>query len=321
MSSWTVQRSRELYGLSDWGAEFFGVNDAGHVVVQPQGAGGPAVDLLSLVGDLQRRGLRTPLLIRFSDVLASRIEAIAGAFGHAIDEYEYGGRWRGVYPIKVNQQRHVVEEIVEHGAPWGVGLEAGSKPELLVALALLDTPGATIVCNGYKDRAYLETALLAQRLGRRPLIVIDRFRELELLIKTSQELGIRAHIGVRAKLWARGAGKWIESTGSRSKFGLSPAEIVAAVERLRGEGMLDCLELLHCHIGSQITAIRAHKEAVREISRIYVGLRELGAGITTIDVGGGLGVDYDGSQSDQQSSMNYSIQEYANDIVATLQDA
>ena len=321
MASWTVQESRELYGLSYWGDEYFGVNDAGHVVVKPRGGDGPGIDLLSLVGDLQRRGLRTPLLIRFSDILASRIASIGGAFQYAIDEYEYKGRWRGVYPIKVNQQRHVVEEIVEHGAAFGVGLEAGSKPELLVALAVLETPGATIVCNGYKDRAYLETALLAQRLGRRPIIVIDRFRELELLIKTSKELGIRPHIGVRAKMWTRGAGKWIESTGSRSKFGLSPAELVAAVERLRGEDMLDCLELLHCHIGSQITAIRAHKEAVREISRIYVGLREIGAGLTTIDVGGGLGVDYDGSQSDDLSSMNYSIQEYANDVVATIQDA
>jgi len=321
MARWSVQESRELYGLSYWGDEYFDVNDAGHVVVKPRGGDGPSIDLLSLVGDLQRRGLRTPLLIRFSDILASRIASLGGAFQYAIDQYEYRGRWRGVYPIKVNQQRHVVEEIVDHGAALGVGLEAGSKPELLVALAVLDTPGATIVCNGYKDRAYLETALLAQRLGRRPIIVIDRFRELELLIKTSKELGIRPHIGVRSKMWTRGAGKWIESTGSRSKFGLSPAELVAAVERLRSEDMLECLELLHCHIGSQITAIRAHKEAVREISRVYVGLRELGAGLNTIDVGGGLGVDYDGSQSDELSSMNYSIQEYANDVVATIQDA
>jgi arginine decarboxylase len=243
-------------------------------------------------------------------------------FQSAIEEYDYHGRYRGVYPIKVNQQRHVVEEIVQYGAPLGVGLEAGSKPELLVALALLDTPDALIVCNGFKDRAYVETALLAQRLGRYPVIVIDRYSELEGVIKTSTELGIRPHIGLRARLSAQGAGRWLESTGRRSKFGLSPSEIVQAVERLVAEDMLDCLELLHFHIGSQITAIRAHKEALREISRIYVGLRELGAEkLHLLDVGGGLGVDYDGSRTDFHSSKNYSAQEYANDVVDAIQSA
>ena len=317
---WSIEQSVELYGLDSWGAGAFAVNDDGHVVVRPSDDG-REVDLLSLVNDLRRRGLRTPTLLRFSDILASRIAALAGSFSTAISEYEYNGRWRGVYPIKVNQQCHVVEEIVEHGAPFGVGLEAGSKPELLVALAVLDTPDAVIVCNGYKDRAYLETALLAQRLGRHPIIVVDRFRELELLIKTAHELGIRPHIGVRTKLWARGAGRWTESTGSRSKFGLSPGELVAAVDRLRSEDMLDCLELIHCHIGSQITSIQAHKEALREVSQIYIGLRQLGANITSIDVGGGLGVDYDGSKTDQPSSANYSMQEYANDVVAAVQGA
>jgi arginine decarboxylase len=321
LSDWNIEKSVELYGIDRWGSGEFGVNAAGHIAARPQGPGGPEIDLLSLVDDLQRRGLRTPTLLRFSDILASRIGALAHAFENAMSEYEYAGRWRGVYPIKVNQQCHVVEEVVEHGARWGVGLEAGSKPELLVALAVLDTPEATIVCNGYKDRAYIETALLAQRLGRRPIIVIDRYRELDLLIKTAHELGIRPHIGVRAKLWARGAGKWVESTGSRSKFGLSPGELVAAVERLRSEDLLDCLELIHCHIGSQITQIQAHKEALREVSRIYIGLRELGAEISTIDVGGGLGVDYDGSKTDFPSSANYSMQEYANDVVAAIQDA
>ena len=320
MAEWNIEQSIELYGLHGWGADSFGVNSDGNVTVRT-GPGEAGIDLRSLVDDLQRRGLRTPILLRFSDILASRIGALASAFGGAISEYEYAGQWRGVYPIKVNQQRHVVEEIVEHGAAHGIGLEAGSKPELVVALAVLDTPGATIVCNGYKDRAYLETALLAQQLGLRPVIVVDRFRELEALIKASHELGIRPHIGVRSRLWARGAGKWRESTGSRSKFGLSPSELVAAVARLRAEGMLDCLELLHCHIGSQITSIQAHKEALREVSRVYVGLRELGAGLDTIDVGGGLGVDYDGSKSDSHSSANYSVQEYANDVVAALQDA
>ena len=212
--------------------------------------------------DLEQRGLRAPLLIRFSDILAARVRGISHAFGNAIREYGYRGAFRGVYPIKVNQQRHVVEEIVAVRPRARVGLEAGSKPELLIALALLDTPGALIVCNGYKDRAYIETALLAQRLGRTPIIVVDRFHEIDLVIKASRELGIRPHIGVRARLSARGAGKWVDSTGDRSKFGLSALEIVEAVERLRDEDMLDCLELLHFHIGSQITAIRAHKDAL-----------------------------------------------------------
>jgi arginine decarboxylase len=321
MRAWTIQDSLELYGIPAWGAGHFAVNDAGHVLVRPRGAPGPGIDLLELVRDLERRGVRTPLLIRFSDILASQIHGLADAFRKAIDEYEYGGAYRGVYPIKVNQQRHVVEEVVQYGADLRVGLEAGSKPELLVALALLDTPDALIVCNGYKDRAYIETALLAQRLGRTPIIVIDRFREIDLLIKTSAELGIRPHIGVRARLAARGAGKWVESTGDRSKFGLSALEIVEAVERLRAEDMLDCLELLHFHIGSQITAIRAHKDALAEASRIFVGLHELGASPSLLDVGGGLGVDYDGSRTNFHSSRNYSIQEYANDVVSFVQEA
>jgi arginine decarboxylase len=249
------------------------------------------------------------------------VKGICGAFHQAIQEYNYGGGFRGVYPIKVNQQRQVVEEIVEYGAALGVGLEAGSKPELLIALALLDTPGALIICNGYKDRAYVETALLAQRLGRTPIIVVDRFHEVDLIIKTSLDLGIRPHIGVRARLSTKGAGKWIESTGDRSKFGLTAVEIVEAVERLREGGMLDCLELLHFHIGSQITAIRAHQDALREAGRVFVGLHEMGARPRILDVGGGLGVDYDGSQTNFHSSMNYSVQEYANDVVSSIQGA
>jgi arginine decarboxylase len=321
MRGWTVRDSAELYNVANWGAGFFTVNEKGRVEVRPNGNGGPGIDLLDLVGDLERRGLRAPLLVRFSDILKSRVAGMCGAFGKAIDEYGYKGRYRGVYPIKVNQQRHVVEEIIEYGAPFGVGLEAGSKPELLISLALLDTPNALIVCNGYKDRAYIETALLAQRIGRYPIIVIDRFHEIDLVVKTSRELGIRPHLGMRARLSTKGAGKWVESTGDRSKFGLSALEIVEAVERLRAEDMLDCLELLHFHIGSQITAIRAHKDALREASRIYVGLHQMGAKPRIMDVGGGLGVDYDGSQTNFHSSMNYSVQEYANDVVSFIQEA
>jgi arginine decarboxylase len=321
MRGWTIRDSLELYNLPYWGAGFFSINDEGRVEVRPKGPDGPPADLLSLVEDLEQRGLNPPLLIRFSDILASRVQGICRAFERSIAEYDYRGSYRAVYPIKVNQQRHVVEEIIAYGAPYGIGLEAGSKPELLVALALLDTPGALIVCNGYKDRAYVETALLAQRLGRTPIIVIDRFPELELVLRTSHELGIRPHLGVRARLTTKGAGKWVDSTGDRSKFGLSAMEIVEAVERLRTADMLDCLELLHFHIGSQITAIRAHKDALREASRIFVGLHGMGARPHLLDVGGGLGVDYDGSQTNFHSSMNYSLQEYANDVVAFTQEA
>lgn len=321
MQGWTIRDSLELYSVPAWGRGFFTIGEKGTVEVLPRGPRGPAVDLRELVDDLGRRGLRTPLLIRFSDILASRVKGIAKAFERTAAEYEYRGRFRGVYPIKVNQQRPVVEEIISHGAEAGFGLEAGSKPELLIALALLDTPGALIICNGYKDRAYVETALLAQRLGRTPIIVIDRIHELDLVIKTAAELGIRPHIGVRARLTTKGAGKWIASTGDKSKFGLSAGEIVDAVERLRSEDMLDCLELLHFHIGSQITAIRAHKDALREASHIFVGLHKMGATPHMVDVGGGLGVDYDGSQTNFHSSKNYSAQEYAHDVVAAVQSA
>jgi len=321
MRGWTVRDSLDLYNVAAWGAGFFTINDKGHVEVRPRGEQGASIDLLELVMDLYQRGLRAPLLIRFSDILASRVQGLSGAFHRAIAEYGYKGNFRGVYPIKVNQQRHVVEEIVEYGAAERVGLEAGSKPELLIALAVLDTPGALIICNGYKDRAYIETALLAQRLGRTPIIVVDRFREIDLIIRTSRELGIRPHIGVRARLTTKGAGKWIESTGDRSKFGLTAVEIVEAVDRLQAEGMLDCLDLLHFHIGSQITAIRAHKDALTEASRIFAGLYQMGAAPRQVDVGGGLGIDYDGSQTNFHSSMNYSVQEYANDVVAAIQEA
>jgi arginine decarboxylase len=320
MHGWNIRDALELYNVERWGGGYFGINERGRVEVRPNRKGGAGADLLELVLDLRRRGLRTPLLVRFSDILANRIAFLCGSFERAMREYDYGGRLRSVFPIKVNQQRHVVEEIVELGRASGVGLEAGSKPELLVALALLDTPEALIVCNGYKDRAYVETALLAQRLGRTPVIVIDRFREIDLVVKTARELGIKPHLGVRARLTTKGAGKWVESTGDRSKFGLSSVEIVNAVERLRAEDMLDCLELLHFHIGSQITSIRAHKDALREAARVFVGLHDLGARPRLLDVGGGLGVDYDGSQTNFHSSMNYTVQEYANDVVAAVQE-
>jgi arginine decarboxylase len=321
MRTWTVKDSVDLYQVSNWGAGFFGVNERGHVQVTPHGPEGPAIDLYELLPRLRERGTRMPLLIRFSDILASRVKGLVRSFARAMQEYGYEGRYRGVYPIKVNQQRHVVEELVRFGAPHRMGLECGSKPELLVALAVLDTPGALLVCNGYKDRAYIETALLAQRIGRTPVLVIDRFPELELAMRCAREMGLRPHLGIRARLTTKGTGKWAESTGERSKFGLSAAEIVEAVDWLRAEKMLDCLELVHFHIGSQISAIRAHKDALREACRIFVGLHAMGARPTLFDVGGGLGVDYDGSQTNFHSSMNYSMQEYANDVVSSIQEA
>ncbi len=322
MSEWTPGQSADLYQVNGWGSGYFSVSEDGHLQVHPRLDQGAAIDLPKLVGELGRRGLRHPMLIRFSDILRTRIESLANCFSTAIEEQEYSGRWRGVYPIKVNQQAHVVEEIIQFGAPYGVGLEAGSKPELLIALALLDTPNALLICNGYKDRAYIETALLAQRLGRTPIIVIDRFSEIELIIKGAAALGIRPHIGLRARLSTVGAGRWIESSGNHSKFGLSADELVRAVDRLRDENMLDCVELLHFHIGSQITRIRAHKDALREAMRIYVSLHQMGASaLHILDVGGGLGVDYLGAGTDEASSMNYSEQEYANDVIFAANEA
>ncbi len=321
MADWTIRDSLELYHVLDWGSPFFAINGAGHVEVRPRAGDETSLDLLELVENLGRRGVHTPLLIRFNDILDSRVRGLNDCFREAIEELEFRGNYRGVYPIKVNQQRHVVEELIQFGAPEKLGLEAGSKPELLIALALLDTPGALIICNGYKDRAYVETALLAQRLGRTPIIVVDRFHEIDLVLKTSSELGIRPRLGIRVRLGTKGAGKWVESTGDRSKFGLSAMEIVAAVDRLAAEDMLDCVELMHFHIGSQITAARAHKDALGEASRIFVGLHEMGAKPSLIDVGGGLGVDYDGSRTNFHSSKNYSMEEYANDVVSFIQEA
>ncbi|HSB61404.1 MAG TPA: biosynthetic arginine decarboxylase [Vicinamibacteria bacterium] len=318
LRAWTVKDSVELYNVTGWGRDFFSINDAGNVEVTPAGPGSQRIDLKELVDDLRSRGLNLPLLIRFSDILRRRVEQLSGAFQQAIAENDYKGSYRGVYPIKVNQQRHVVEELMEYGRPFNLGIEAGSKPELLVALALQENPEALILCNGYKDRAFIETALLAQKLGRRVIITMDRLGELDTILAASAELSLRPVIGVRARLSTKGAGKWVESTGDRSKFGLTTAETVAAVERLRALGMLDCLQLLHFHIGSQITNIRAVKDALREASRIFVELHGLGANMRYMDCGGGLGVDYDGSQTNFHSSVNYTLQEYAADIVSQV---
>lgn len=321
LRAWTIHNSLELYNVNGWGRDFFSINHLGNVEVTPAGPGSTRIDLKELVDDLRNRGLNLPLLIRFSDILKTRIEQLSGAFQQAIVDNDYKGAYRGVYPIKVNQQRHVVEELMEYGRPFNLGIEAGSKPELLVALALQENPEALILCNGYKDKAFIETALLARKLNRQVVITMDRMGELDTILTAARELDIRPTIGIRARLTTRGAGKWVESTGDRSKFGLTTAEIVATVERLRAEGMLDCLQLLHFHIGSQITNIRAVKDALREASRIYVELHALGANMRYLDCGGGLGVDYDGSQTNFHSSVNYTLEEYAADIVSQVAQA
>lgn len=316
---WSSSDSSELYGVSTWGSPYFLVNEQGNVSVCPQGERGPRVDLLSLTEDLRERGIRPPILIRFPDIVKARVDLLHGCFKKTIFEYGYSGRYRGVYPIKVNQQRHLVEELLAAGQDHALGLECGSKPELLVALAMVKNPQSLIICNGFKDLEYVETALLSQKLGKQTLIVIDRFDELSLIINLSKKLGVQPNLGFRAKLAAKGAGKWIESSGNRSKFGLTPSEMVEGYELLQKMGMEKCLCMLHFHIGSQITEIQSIKESLKEAARFYTELYNMGANMRILDVGGGLGVDYDGT-GDSDSSMNYSEQEYANDVVSIIQD-
>ena len=321
LRAWTVLDAADLYQLSAWGGGSFAIDDHGDLTCQPLGVQGPRFSLPDLVEDLGNRGIELPILLRISNILQQRVTELACTFQKAIEDCDYQGCYRPVFPIKVNQQRDVVEELVEFGADYSLGLEAGSKPELLIVLAHMTNPDGLVICNGYKDLQYIETAMLAQKMGLHCIIVIDRFEELETVLKISRRLNLRPHLGVRAKLASRGAGKWQESGGERSKFGLTAAEIVLVASRLRELGMLDCLELLHFHIGSQITAIRAIKDALTESTRIYAELHGLGAGLKFLDVGGGLAVDYDGSQTNFHSSSNYSLQEYANDVVFAVGQA
>jgi arginine decarboxylase len=319
---WTVQRSADLYQIRGWGHPYFTINDAGHVQVVPDPERPQqAIDLFELVNDLDARGLELPLLLRFSDVLKDRIKRINECFTKAIAEYDYKGSYRGVFPTKVNQQKHFIEEVVEFGAPWRVGLEAGSKPELLIALAAEQEPGGLVICNGYKDQKYIETALLAQRFDKTVIVVLERIEELEFTFRAFKKTGIRPCIGVRAKLGAKGVGRWADSVGDRAKFGLTTSEIVEVVDRLAEREMLDCLQLLHYHAGSQLSSIISVKNAIREAANIYIELAKMGANMTFLDVGGGLAVDYDGSKSDFHASKNYNIQEYAYDIVAAVAEA
>ncbi len=317
--TWSVDAARELYKVDGWGGGFFDINAAGHVVVRPD-ANQPerVLDLHELAHDLEAQGVGLPVLLRFSDILKARIEMLHARFAAAIAEFQYEGGYTTVYPIKVNQQRHVVEEIVEFGQGTGVGLECGSKPELQAVLALSERTDHLIVCNGYKDEEVMRLALMGQKLGHTVIIVIEQVSELDVLLRVAEEMRIAPTVGVRIKLTSEGSGRWAQSGGEKSKFGLTAAQLMTVIDRLKAAGKTAWLQLIHFHLGSQITDIRFIKRGLQEVSRFYVELRRLGLDIKWVDVGGGLGVDYDGSQSTAQASMNYSAQEYANDIVYTL---
>jgi arginine decarboxylase len=317
---WTISDSSDLYGINTWGREFFSINEAGHLTVGPQAGGKASIDLKELTDQMIERGISLPLLFRFSDLLKARIEALHSAFTQAMSEGNYRGDYRSVYPIKVNQNRFLVEDLMRHGRPFHYGLEAGSKPELLAVMAMLNDAEALVICNGYKDEEYVETALLGSRLGPKVILVVEKPAELRLILKVVRRTGIRPLLGIRARLSTRGAGHWEASGGDRSKFGLGARELLEAVELLRDQEMLDCLILLHFHLGSQISSIRNIKDALREGGWLYVNLVKMGVPLAYFDTGGGLAVDYDGSQTNSASSMNYTTQEYANDVIASIME-
>ncbi len=316
---WTPRVASDLYDVASWGKGYFSVSDGGHVRVHPEKDPARSIDLKELVDTLVLRGIGLPILIRFADILKHRLGELHGAFDTAIAEHKYQGGYCCVYPIKVNQQRQVVEEVLEFGKPFHFGLEAGSKAELMAVMALADND-TPIICNGFKDDEYIEMAMLAQKVGRQIIPVVEKYTELHLILKYSQRVGVRPTIGLRVKLASRGSGRWKSSGGYRSKFGVSATEAMRALQELKDLGMADCLNLLHFHLGSQITNIRQIKAAVNEAVRVYVDLARAGGGLKYLDVGGGLGVDYDGSQTDFESSVNYTLQEYANDIIYHVQN-
>ncbi|HIG86821.1 MAG TPA: biosynthetic arginine decarboxylase [Planctomycetes bacterium] len=318
---WNAARSEELYNISAWGQPFFGVSPLGNLTVTPEGPEGGSIDLPKLVEQIRQRGVSAPLLLRFDGLLRARVRQINTAFNHARREYDFNAPYRGVFPIKVNQERHVVEALLKEGRSYGMGLEVGSKPELIAGISIQAGEGTLMICNGYKDQEYVEMALLASHLGITAVLVVEKLTELDTILAASERLGIQPVIGVRSKLALRGSGRWQDSSGDRSKFGLTAREIVAVTETLGARGMLSCLRLCHFHIGSQITQIRSLKQALREATHIFVGLSELGCRIDWFDVGGGLGVNYEGDAVDSDSTMNYSLQEYANDVVWSLGEA
>jgi len=313
---WRVEDSLDLYHVNAWGKGYFSINDTGHVIVRPDPQGTNAIDLFEVVEGLKARDLTTPVVVRFSDILAHRLKHIHAAFAQAIAENNYKNRYAAVFPIKVNQQRLVVEEVYRYGKEFGFGLEVGSKPELLAVMAMTeDAPERLIVCNGFKDDSYIEAVTLATKLGRTIIPVVENFEELGLILKHADTYGVRPRIGVRVKLFSEGSGRWSASAGEKSKFGLFITEILELFNILKARDMLDCLQLVHCHPGSQLQDIRRVKDAINELAHVYAELKLMGAGLQYIDVGGGLGVDYDGSGTNFSSSMNYTLNEYASDVV------
>ncbi len=307
--------------MEGWGVGYFEINDKGHVAVRPTRDEKRELDLYELAMDMEAQGVRLPLLLRFSDILRTRIETLTERFQHAIKEFEYEGGYTTVYPIKVNQQRHVVEEIVAFGEQHGVGLEVGSKPELQAVLALGERTDHLIVCNGYKDEEFIRLALMGQRLGHTVLLVIEKISEVQTILRVADEMGVVPQLGVRIKLSSTGSGRWSETAGEKSKFGLNASQVVRVLDMLQEAGRLEMLKLIHFHLGSQIPDIRNIKLGMNEVARFYVELRQMGVGVQYVDVGGGLGVDYDGSRSTSSASVNYSVQEYANDIIYSLAEA
>ncbi|ERK40558.1 arginine 2-monooxygenase [Segatella baroniae F0067] len=321
MKKWTIEDARELYNINGWGTSYFGVNQKGDVFVTPC-KDNTQIDLRDVMDELALRDVAPPVLLRFPDILDNRIEKTASCFQQAKQEYDYKGENFIIYPIKVNQMQPVVEEVISHGRKFNLGLEAGSKPELHAVIAVQCQSDSLIVCNGYKDQSYIELALLAQKMGKRIFIVIEKLNELEIIAKAAKKLDVRPNLGIRIKLASSGSGKWAESGGDASKFGLTSAELLQTLEKLDAIGMHDCLRLIHFHIGSQITKIRRIQTALREAAQFYINLHKMGYGVDFVDCGGGLGVDYDGTRSSSsESSVNYSIQEYVNDCVYTFVDA
>jgi arginine decarboxylase len=319
--AWTIDDSRELYNIEGWGIGYFEINDRGRVTVHPTKDAKRGLDLYEIAQDLEAQGMKLPLLLRFSDILRTRIQTLSEKFESALREFEYQGQYTTVYPIKVNQQRHVVEEIVQYGQDHGVGLEVGSKPELQAVLALTERADHIIVCNGYKDEEYIRLALMGQKLGHTVLIVIEKISEVDILLKLAKEMKVKPTAGIRIKLSSTGAGRWSETAGEKSKFGLNSAQLVRVLDKFKAANSLDVVQMIHFHLGSQIPDIRNIKLAMIEVARFYIELRQMGVDVTYVDVGGGLGVDYDGTRSTGTASVNYSVQEYANDIVYTLAEA
>ena len=321
MRKWRIEDSAELYNINGWGVDYFSINDKGNIIVTPQ-KNGVSVDLKELIDELVLRDVSTPVLVRFPDILDDRIINISNCFKKASEEYDYAAQNFIIYPIKVNQMRPVVEEIVSHGKKFNIGLEAGSKPELHAVIAINTDPESLIICNGYKDEDYIELALLAQKMGKRIFIVVEKLNELKLITSIARRLKVKPNIGIRIKLASIGSGKWEESGGDISKFGLTSSELLEAIDYIEKNKMKSCLRLIHFHIGSQVTKIRRIKTALREASQFYVQLRKLGFNVEFVDIGGGLGVDYDGTgSSNSESSINYTLQEYVNDSVSTFVDA